>query len=176
MNFFVLNTNLKTYTYPIIKIIVFTMIALIAIFRNRIFNITSDILNIFVSVFSVILCILCVYLIYISVAEIVHVYDVRTEEIEIQQIEDINIKEFSFDEIMDLVKKNDIIEIKVFSENQVIKIGSSSDYNYSKNVYFNKEYFINQSSYKSFEEFYSELIKYSTKGKIYVMSIDDIPQ
>lgn len=176
MNPFVMNTNIKTYTYPIIKIIVSVIIILIAIFRNKILDITSDTIKTLTSVLSVMICILCVYFIYISIAEIVYVYDIKTANNEIQQIENIDIKECSFDEIVGLVYKNDIIEIKVFSKNEVIKIGSSSNYNYSKNEYFDKEYFINQNIYKSFEEFYFEFFKYSIDGKIYVISIDGVLQ
>lgn len=177
MNIFIMNTSLKTYTYPIVKISISVIIILVSVFWNKIFQTTNNVTNIIVSVVSFVLCLICIYCSYVSIAEIVYLHDVKKEEnLDSVSIQISDCKQYSLDDIKMLVESNDIIEIYILVKNNILKIGSSSDYNYSKNIYFDKEYYVGKTNYKKIEDFTKDVTQYLINEKIYVVAIDGVVQ
>lgn len=85
-----------------------------------------------------------------------------------------NSKEYSFDELVNLVEKSDIIEIEIFVNNNLIEIGSSSNSNNYDSKFFDKLYYIDKNEFVDINDFKVSLIPYSKNGKISVTAIDGI--
>ena len=86
-------------------------------------------------------------------------------------------KQYSEEMILNIVKKNDIIEIRLLYEGRGIDIGAASDSTPSHRDFFDKIYFIediNRMEYEDIDQFREEARKYMN-GEFYdVVSIDGI--
>lgn len=70
--FFSVQTNLKSYTYPIIKIVISVLIIFFAIFRKSLFTISLRSLDICLTVVCFAAGIVSVLCIYIAIAELLY--------------------------------------------------------------------------------------------------------
>ena len=83
---FSLQTNLKNYTYPVIKIIVSLSIIIFSIFRSKIFSISSTPIKISISVVCFALSVASILCIYIAVPELYYVWKNRRKKAKQQNL------------------------------------------------------------------------------------------
>lgn len=148
------------------------LVILFSIFRNNFFVISSKPLNVIVTIFCFVATIASVLCIYIAVPELFYVRKNRKESK--NEAKDIPTTLFPLERVICLVKENDIIEFKIKSHVNVVKIGASSDNKLSSSVFFDKRFYIEKEEYLTTEEFEKELFKHATDGKINVITIDGI--
>ena len=86
----------------------------------------------------------------------------------------VSVVPLDLERIVQLSKENDIMEFEIIANQDVIKIGASSDCKYSSSVFFDKRYYIGKTEFLTAEEFEKELFPYTTDGKINVITIDGI--
>ncbi len=67
-------------------------------------------------------------------------------------------KMYSFENLIKIIEREDIIDIEIMSRVGVVKIGASSDYDQSKDKFFDKLYYINDKEYNTIEEFKDNLV------------------
>lgn len=85
-------------------------------------------------------------------------------------------KKYSLNTVINMIKKNDIIEFKIIVDNQFVNIGASSDYLNSNNSFFDKSYYINDIEFNDIEEFQERVSLFCKKEKLSVYSIDGVRQ
>jgi len=170
--------NLKSYKYPIIKIIVSVIIIPVAILRNQIFGVTDKTVSTVLSFIFIPLCLGAIFCIGISGSELIIVSDnleLEKEELEKKKYsKKLKHKPYSIDKIIFMVTQNDIIDIEIMLENKFVKIGASSDCERRTGVFFNKAYYIGNTEYKNIEDFCAELEHTSKDGIFSVVSIDGV--
>ena len=142
MKFFKVRTELKSYLLPIVKIVMLIILIVIMIFRKKLIPIKNEFVDIILSIVCFILLIISILSLYCSVAEIFYVYENRNNlklsfqgEISIGKLKTV-------EDIIFLLEQNDIIEIEIRSNDDIIKIGASSDFKQSNGVFFDKKYYI----------------------------------
>ena len=166
MNIFSPQTSLKNYTYPVIKIIISVLIILICIFRKKLFNIETRWLNVLLSMICFIISIICIICIYISSYEIFNKFECSK-----QQSKDINNAQMiNIEEIINLVKNNDIIKIKIIYKDELIHIGSSSNCKNGSNVFFDKMYYCGDHKFHSLNDFHKYVERYAINNLFLVVS------
>ncbi len=79
MKIFRVNLDLKSYTYPILKILICILVIIFAVNSSDFFILDNKIVYFFVRFVSVVLVIGCVLCIYISFAEILMIHDKHTK-------------------------------------------------------------------------------------------------
>lgn len=174
MNLFACNMHLKSYTYPIVKILICIIVIIILINRNYIVYIEKTYLNIVVGLICAIVGMMCILCVYISFAEIICVSEKRGSTEISSRIFAEKAKNISVDEVLSLVKNNDIIEIDIIFDNALIKMGTSSDCNYGSSKFFDKLYYIGSEEFIELDKFKLSLNKYSINDLITVLKIDGI--
>ena len=172
MNQLICNDNIKSYKYPIFKIIISIIFIVILINRSIFFCINNVILKTVVAIACAALVVICILSIYISFNEIILLYEKRHEEsIDMREIL-IRAKKFSVEYIIKLLKSNDIIEIKVMCNNELIRIGASSDCHVDSFEFFDKSYYINDKEFKTVEEIQVYIIENIDSQNILVISVE----
>ena len=86
----------------------------------------------------------------------------------------ISVIPFDLERIVRLSKENDIMEFEIMVNQDIIKVGVSSDCKFSSSVFFDKRYYIEKTEFLTAEEFEKELLQYTANGKINVITIDGI--
>jgi len=173
MKIFDMQTDLISYKYPLLKIIVCLFMYPVLLFRNHIFHITNKWLNLAFTIVSVILVIGGVLCLYISVFEIFETYSNRKESKKGRRISPS--KKLSIEEIVDIARRDDIVEIEIVCDGAIVKIGASSDAKPSKYVFFDKRYYIGVQEYDTIEAFQERMVDLQNNGYIDVLSIDGVP-
>ncbi len=172
------NLNLKSYKYPIIKIIVSVIIIPVALFRDQIFGVTDKTVSTVLSFIFIPLCIGALFCIGISGSELIIVSDnLELEKKELDKkkySKKLKYQPYSIDKIISMVTQNDIIDIEILLENKVVKIGASSDCERRTGAFFDKVYYIADAEYKQVEDFHMELERTSKEGVFPVISIDGV--
>lgn len=172
MNPLICNDNIKSYKYPIIKIIISIILIVILINRSIFFCINNAILKTVVAIACAVLVVIGVLSIYISFNEIILLYEKRHEEsIDMREIL-IRAKKFSVEDIIKLLKSNDIIEIKVICNNELIRIGTSSDCRVDSFEFFDKSYYINDKEFKTVKDVQVYIIENIGSQNILVVSVE----
>lgn len=174
MKLFEPQTNLISYTYPIVKIIISIFIIILLIFGKTPFNLQYSWIKILTKIISFILCCSSIMCIYISVGELFYTYSNRKMITAVEDINPSNLKCFNISEIIVLIDKNDIIEIIIYANQKTMKIGASSDCKYSDSVFFDKKYYIDDAEYDTLDEFKCALLSRLPNDKIWVLFIDGI--
>ncbi len=170
MKLFELQSNLKSYTYPAIKIIICSVIIVLCFMRNSFIRISSPCVEILVAILCCALTLASILCMYISIAELCETFWNRSKPV--KQVTEA--KNISIEEIIKCVFENDILEIEIIKDGNIERIGSSSDCKYSSSVFFDKRYYINEMEYETIEAFQSTLIASFPKGYIPVLSIDGL--
>lgn len=174
MDIFHIDSNLKSYIYPAVKIFIFVLILLVLINRGHIIHIDNKIVNIIIGVLCTIVGIVCIYCTYISAFELFEVHGSRTKTVNIYTEAIERSEVYSTDEIVSLVKNNDIIEIRIISNDKIIKIGSSSDCKVGSSKFFNKLFYVDKKEFIKIEDFRDTIQLYSDSGQITVITIDGV--
>ena len=81
---------------------------------------------------------------------------------------------FSLERVICLVKENDIIEFEIIADKYVEKVGSSSDYDKCKDIFFDKRFYVGENEYLSSAKFTEALSNFSIDGKIKVIAVDGV--
>ncbi|MBE6608151.1 MAG: hypothetical protein E7633_06330 [Ruminococcaceae bacterium] len=165
--------NLKSYRYPIIKIIVSVIIIPVAILRNQIFGVTDKTVSTILSFIFIPLGLGAIFCIGISGSELIIVSDNLDLEKK-KYSKKLKHQPYSIDKIIFMVTQNDIIEIEILLENKIVKIGASSDCNRRTGAFFDKVYYIADTEYRNVEDFCVELEGTSKEGVFLVVSIDGV--
>lgn len=174
MNIFSCNENLKSYIYPIVKILVSIVIVITIVNRNRLFIIENDLLKISIGVACFIVAIFCVYCTYISVSEIILVYDYRKTICLDMDSALKSSKEYSIDDIIFLLTNNDIIEIEAFYNDKIIEISAVSNSRPGSSNFFDKCYRLDTKEFDSIDKMRAEMISCFDNKKIRVVSVDGL--
>ena len=174
MNVFKYNDELKSYKYPVFKLLICLALIVAFIYRNHIIHIDSTVVDTIVSVCCTVLGIICIYCVYISVLEILQVHENKTKSLTALKYTAADSRAYSIDEIIKMAETNDIIEIMIIVNNETILIGSSSDCKQGSSRFFDKEYYIGQERYQNILEFKNALLPFSSDGKLSVVLIDDL--
>lgn len=167
---FEVNTEIKNYTYPVFKIMLCLIVTLLLLNRNKIFSLEGTKVAGFVTVFATAIVIVCVYCTYISIAEVVELYDRRAQNR--ININTIATKQYPVETILNLIEKEDVLDVVIKVQKDIIKIGCTSDNNWSTNVFFNKIYYCNETQYESIEAFREAINTYASNEMLDVISIE----
>ena len=177
MLFLKCNERIKTYKFPIFKIVLSVIIVALLIFRGHIFSLEIDntFLNITERVGCALLGMYFILCICVSCAEILLLHERR-------QKENINVenatqraKTYEIEQVLSLLESNDIIEIIILSNKKAIELGASSDSINGKSALFDKKYYIGNEKDVTLPSIRKKLAcDYSVDGKISVLSIDGV--
>ena len=169
-NPFELNPNINSFIVPITKILLCVVFMIVLFYRDRFFPILNKVLDI---ALAIIFTCVSILIIYISIAEIIELhYKNKDYQILSKKSDVFNI---SKDEILDLLDKNDCMDITVLNDYNIIHIGVASDNHVGDSAYFGKIYYIDTKFYETCESF-EETIEHLSNGRDYlrVIMIDDI--
>lgn len=170
---FEVNTELKSYTFPVIKILFCLALLVVLINRNKLFLFAENHLVV-ETILSFALSVICIFCIYISIAESIELHEkLHENQISIQKIDS---KQYSIENIIHMVEKEDILEVEIIVQDEIVKIGCTSDNDWSTNNFFDKVYYCNSDEYETIEVFRKVIHTYTTDGMLNVISIDGIIQ
>ena len=168
---FELQTDLTSFTYPVVKIIICLSIIILSLVRNQIFQFSNSWIYFAVTLLCFVLTMASVLCFYISVGELFHTHENRKN----MNYHPSDVKQLTIEAVTKIVFENDIVEIEVYADNQTFKIGASSDCEDSSFVFKDKLFYISNSEYDTIEQFTKELIELFPEGTIPVSKIDDFP-
>lgn len=174
MDIFHVKDSLKSYTYPIVKLLICILLIVLFIRRGEIIHIDGKIIKVIIGIFCTIVAIGCIYCGYISVFEIFQVHENRSTA---STNLDSTINEssaYTIDEIVTMAESNDIIEIKIIANNRIIVVGASSDCKAGNSNFFDKLYYIDNREFKNIKDFKYSLRSYSNNEKLTVTMIDGV--
>ena len=171
MKLFKFNENLISFTYPIVKIVVCLFIIVLCFvirlsiqYSNKWIEFSSTLLCVIVTVTSILS-------LYVSICEL---FQTSWNRKDIKRIHS-DINYLTIEEVTKILTVNDIVEIEVRTNNHAIKIGASSECEYSSSVFRDKLFYIESLEYDTIESFATELIKLFPEGSIPVSKIDNLP-
>jgi len=162
-------TDLKSYTYPIVKLIC-CPIVYILLFNRFFIPISSQWMNIILSILVFVILIPTILCFYVAMGELIVVAENRKKAKKRPK----KTKAFSVDTVVKMTEENDILEIEILSAGKVITIGASADCNRS-GVFFDKRYYIEEAEYETPALFKDALSSRFPGGSITVCAIDGIP-
>ena len=167
MRFFKCDSNQKSYLYSSIRLVICVGIILLLIGSFYVDFINKQVLFRLLRTIIVGIAILCIY---ISLAEIIYVREnLKASKFDLQGKKT---ESFDIDDIICLLKNNDIIEIEAIHNNNLFKLGSSSECKQRNAKFYDKEYYIDNKSFKTIGSFKEELVKYCKDKKIFILTID----
>lgn len=171
---FKVNSEIRSYTYPAIKISLCLVVILVLMNRNRLFSLEDKRWAIATTVLALVLAVGCVFCIYIAIAEIVELHDRRVDNQGI--VGEVVIKQYPTESLMKLIEKEDILQVEIKFQEEIVKIGCKSDNKWSTNDFFDKVYYCDDAEYETIEAFREVLKAYEINGMLEVVSIDGIMQ
>ena len=171
MKLFEVQTDLTTYTYPVVKIIICLAVISLSLLRNRIFQFSNTWVNATVTLLCFVLTIAGILCLYISVGEVFHTSTNRKNA----NYQSSEIKHLAIGEIIKMVSENDIVEIEVCKDKKTIKIGASAECEYTSSVFKDKLFYLSNSEYETVELFTKALLELFPDGSIPVLKIDGLP-
>ena len=171
MKLFELQTDLTSFTYPVVKIISCLSVIILIFMRDHIFRFSNLWADVAVTVLCVLLFMASILCLCISIGELFIVYaNLKTTNYQLSDATQLTI-----DAVTKLVSENDIVEIEVYTDNKPIKIGASAECDYSSSIFTNKLFYISNSEYETIERFTEALIELFPDGIIPVLKVDDLP-
>jgi len=168
---FEVQTNLTTYKYPIVKILICLTIIILSLVRNMIFQISNPWINAAITLLCFVLAMPSFLCIYISVGELFIAYENRKNK----NCRASDLKQLTIEAVAKIVSENDIVEIEVCINNKIVKIGASADCKYTSSVFEDKLYYISSSEYETVELFTEALVELFPQGTMPVSKIDGLP-
>ena len=152
MRLFKCNDAIKTYKYPIFKIVLSNVLIALMVCNGYIFPINNNVWKIFVRVICTLIAVLCVLCVYISCAEIILLCErKRMANIDVVSANK-KAKECQIDFVLSLLESNDIIEIAIVANNQIIEFGTSSNSLNGSSCLFDKKYYVDGKEYVTIED------------------------
>lgn len=171
MKLFEVQTDLTSFTYPVVKILICMSVIIFSIVRNRIFRFSSSWANAVVSILCFVLTIISILCLYISIGELFHTASNRRNK----YYHPLDVKQLTIEAVTKIVSENDIVEIEVCTDDKTIIIGASSECKYSSSVFEDKLFYISSLEYDTIELFTEALIDLFPNGIIPVSKIDGLP-
>ncbi len=167
MRFLKCDSKQKSYLYSIIILVVCVVIILLLIGSLYVDFINKQVLF---RILRTIIFVIAILSIYISFAEIIYVREnLEASKFDLQGKKT---QPFDIDDIISLLKNNDIIEIEAMYNNSLFKFGSSSECKQRDAKFYDKEYYIDNKSFKDIDSLKKELVKYCKDKKIFILTID----
>ena len=169
-----------SYWHPILKLAIGILLAILAGSREKIFSIfgittISTEAAILSSSFHAFLYIISTYLLVIPFSDFITVSEnrekARKKKAPPQEAQCV---EKTFDEIIQLAEKNDIIEIEIVSGGKLLTIGTSSDTDKPFGNMIDKKYYVEKCEYDKIEDFSEAINPLFKDGVVLVYSIDGI--
>ena len=173
MKLFEVQTDLTSFTYPVVKILICMSIIIFSIARNRFFHLSSSWINAVVSILCFVLTIISILCLYISIGELFHTASNRRNTH--YHHHPLDVKQLTIETVTKIVSENDIVEIEVNTDANTIMIGASSECKYSSSVFENKLFYISSSEYDTIEQFTEALNDLFPNGIIPISKIDGLP-
>jgi hypothetical protein len=171
MNPLTAQTQLESYTYPVLKIIVSLVILVLLVLRNKIFSIPGKGIRVIVAVICAVIGIILIYCIYISFYEITLVKERRTN-IE-TAMTPYNTKLYDVEYIISLIQQSDIIDIELLENGKLIRIGASADSFNAASSLTDKKYYYDSIELSSLIEL-KTILKLHGVEMVEVVSIDGL--
>ncbi len=165
------STKMKSYIFPITKIILFICLLIVLFFRDKLFNIEHDVFPwlFYAIILTIIWCI------YISIAELFLIHDKRENDKIKTSIPDImKCVTKSIEELVELVDNNDIVDIIIVCNDMTVNVGDSSEFNSHSGNFFDKCLYVGEKIYGSIKDFEVALKGLTKEDFLYVYSIDGI--
>lgn len=177
MNIFKLDKELRSYKYPIIKIIIcvaIIFVMLLDVFFDQIHISLLDIkiIDIMFRIFATIINLACVLRIYISFGELIYVSKNRAKDKILSDSDIANCEEFTLDDIISLSKNNYLLDIWIVSGNRIVEVGPTAVARYGDSKFYNKHFRIEKEEFWNIDDFKTALIPYLINEKLLVVSIN----
>lgn len=170
--FFSFSEDLYTCSKPLIKLSLFPLIILAIFFRPKTgITIIDGLISV---VAIVILYFTFIYFLYIPIGEL-FIVAANRKKLKNKGTKK-SFRPFLLNQVTKMCFDNDIIDFEILSNSAPIHIGSSSNLNPGESVFFDKQYYIDSTFYRSFELFSATLSKIAVNGNLNVVSIDDVLQ
>ena len=174
-NPFGVNETIHSYWYPLIKIVICLFFLTITFFINRIIVTDSNLLRIIMTIIAFIILICSILAIYVSIGEMIIIHDKNSNTKEQMQHCEYKTVDASIDQVLDLLRNNDCMDIKVLIDSRIVHIGSASDNNVKDNIFFNKAYYIYDNWYETVEPFAKALTRLSIfDNNLKIIEIDGL--
>lgn len=171
---FKVNSEIRSYTYPTIKLLVCLVLILVLMNRSRLFVIDDKRWAIAMTVLAFVFGVGAIFCIYISIGEICELYERRVDNQRI--VGELATKQYPIEKLMKMIEKEDILEVEIKVQEEIVKIGCTSDNKWSTNEFFDKVYYCDDTEYETIEAFRKALNTYEIDGMLEVVSIDGIMQ
>lgn len=110
---------------------------------------------------------------YVSIIELYYTHSNRKDSNKTINIQ--TTKKLSVEEIVNMARRDDIVEIETVQDGAIVKIGASADIKPSTYVFFDKRYYIGKQEYDTIESFQERLTDLADNGNFDVLSIDGVP-
>lgn len=173
MKLFKLRLDSVSFLGSVVKIIICLPLIFLCIFRNRIYQFSNVILDAIVSLLCVVIGIASLLCLLISICEVIQTFENRmTLNYKASESE---IKQLTITTITEIVSRDDIVEIDVWKENKIIKIGATAENKYTSSVFENKRFYISESEYETVELFEESLLELFPDESVPVLKIDGLP-
>lgn len=168
------DTSIKSYTYPIVKLVLSSLLIVVLIERGHFYTINSPFWKVVEGALVVAVLVLSVLCIYISLCEVLLLYERNKKGKKDLEKAMARSKNLSVSYILSLLEDNDIVEILIAYEQRIVTVMTSSDSRHGSSKFFDKRYHIEDKSYTDFTEFKQAIIPYANDGAFCVIEIDGI--
>ena len=169
------DTSIKSYTYPIVKLVLSSLLIVVLIERGHFYTINSPFWKVVEGALVVAVLVLSVLCIYISLCEVLLLYERNKKEKKDLEKAMARSKNLSVSYILSLLEDNDIVEILIAYEQRIIAVMASSDSRHGSSKFFDKQYAIDDEEYLEFATFKEALLPYAIDGAFCVIEIDGVP-
>ncbi|MBR2615633.1 MAG: hypothetical protein IKC69_03030 [Clostridia bacterium] len=170
------NFDRDSYRVPIIKIVLCCIVIGLCCTRNSFLKIDNLLLSFLLTVVSLFLLIISILSISTATTEIIALKERRDyNRLDPKEAYEKGV-DYSLNEILALLKSNEVVEILIVFEKKIVKVGSSAESKPGVSELFNKVYYFKDISCTvSPEEIEKRIEPYGQNGKYRVFSIDGVP-
>ena len=167
-----INKELTSYTYPIIKLIICIIFIALLCLRGDLFPLSRTATAI-IGWVALAPALFGIYCIYISVFELFKVHENRKKAK--RNPSALPTKSVDQQEILRLVRENDIVEIEALHNKQIVHLGTSAESHAGSSRFFNKRFYIDDREYLTEEEFIQAIAPYlDHRETVQVYTIDGL--
>ena len=164
--------NVQSYAYPILKMIICGLLAVILVYRGNFLPNLAFAWNVLITIISLIIGVLSILCFEISMCEILALYDRKDKDKRKTKPAPASAMCVTTERIVSLAKNNDIIEFCILVNDQYIYLGASADSKPGRSTFFDKYYYVDDKELLTLEEFTQLLIDLSADGTLCVTEID----
>lgn len=171
------NSDVTSFKQPVLRAVLSLLLGVAVL---KVWHYTSSTLSIelrgVIGIVGGIAVLTFLYLLIISLCELTEVRDNKAKESgEVPVGAAQKAKNCRLDDVVALIKENDIIEIQILWQGKQIYIGSTACSEPRKKELFNKEYYIGKKTFQSIDDFINEIEMYTFDATITVYMIDGLP-